>query len=98
MSEYSLFYLSLWGLGSGESQMLFSFFIDDMGYGDIEPFGSTLSKTPHLNKMAKEGAKFTNFYVSSTACTPSRSALLTGCYADRISMDGNVVFPGDKRA
>ncbi|MCH2207524.1 MAG: sulfatase-like hydrolase/transferase [Lentisphaerales bacterium] len=73
------------------------FFIDDMGYGDIEPFGSTLSKTPHLNKMAKEGAKFTNFYVSSTACTPSRSALLTGCYADRISMDGNVVFPGDKR-
>lgn len=72
-------------------------FIDDMGYGDIGPFGATLSKTPHLDRMAKEGIKLTSFYVSSTACTPSRSALMTGCYADRVGMDGNVVFPGDKR-
>ena len=71
-------------------------FIDDMGYGDIGPFGSD-HPTPHLDRMAAEGMKLTNFYVSSTACTPSRSALLTGCYADRIGMGRSVVFPADPR-
>jgi arylsulfatase A len=72
-------------------------FIDDMGYGDIGPFGSTQNKTPHLDRMAEEGIKLTSFYVSSTACTPSRSALMTGCYADRIGMDGSVNFPIGER-
>jgi len=72
-------------------------FIDDMGYGDIGPFGSTKNKTPNLDRMAEEGIRFTNFYVSSTACTPSRSALMTGCYADRVGMDGRVCFPADER-
>ena len=72
-------------------------FIDDMGYGDIGPFGSTKNKTPNLDQMAAEGVKLTDFYVSSTACTPSRSALMTGCYADRVSMDGRVCFPGEAR-
>ncbi|MDO6602853.1 sulfatase family protein [Arenibacter palladensis] len=71
-------------------------FIDDMGYGDIGPFGSK-NKTPQLDLMAAEGRRFTDFYVSSTNCTPSRAALLTGSYADRIGMDGDVVFPGDHR-
>ena len=47
--------------------------------------------------MAREGLKLTQFYVSNTACTPSRSALMTGSYAHRIGMDGSVVFPGEKR-
>lgn len=72
-------------------------FIDDMGYGAIGPFGHTVNQTPHLDRMAKEGVKLTDFYVSSTACTPSRSALMTGCYPDRVGMDGRVVFPGDVR-
>ncbi len=72
-------------------------FTDDMGYSDIGPFGATKHKTPHLDRMAREGIKFTDFYVSSSACTPSRAALLTGCYADRIGMGASVVFPGDKR-
>ena len=71
-------------------------FTDDMGYGDIGPFGS-VHPTPHLDQMAKEGMKLTDFYVNSTACTPSRSALLTGCYADRIGMGRGVVFPADSR-
>ncbi len=71
-------------------------FIDDMGYGDIGPFGSN-HPTPHLDRMAEEGMKLTDFYVSSAACTPSRSALMTGCYADRIGMGRSVVFPADKR-
>ena len=72
-------------------------FIDDMGYGDIGPFGNKVNKTPHLDQMAKEGLKLTDFYVSNTACTPSRAALMTGTYANRIGMDGRVVFPGENR-
>jgi arylsulfatase A len=71
-------------------------FIDDMGYGDIGPF-SDKHKTPHLDRLAAEGIKLTDFYVSSVACTPSRSSLMTGCYAQRIGMAGPVVFPADKR-
>jgi arylsulfatase A len=70
-------------------------FIADTGYGDIVPFGSD-HLTPHLDRMAKEGMKLTDFYASSAACTPSRPALLTGCYADRIGMGQSVVFPADK--
>jgi arylsulfatase A-like enzyme len=71
-------------------------FIDDMGYEDIGPFGSSRD-TPHLDRLAREGMKLTDFYVSSSACTPSRAALMTGCYADRIGMGTSVVFPADKR-
>ena len=72
-------------------------FIDDMGYGDIGPFGNQVNQTPHLDRMAKEGNLLRQFYVSNTACTPSRSALMTGSYAHRIGMDERVVFPGEKR-
>ena len=61
-------------------------FIDDMGYGDIEPFGSKINKTPHLNRMAAEGRRLTSFYVASPVCTPSRAALMTGCYPRRVGM------------
>ncbi len=74
-------------------------FIDDMGYGDIGPFGSKLNRTPHLDRMAKEGRKLTSFYVASPVCTPSRAALMTGCYPQRVGLargSGHIVlFPGD---
>ena len=74
-------------------------FIDDMGYGDIEPFGSKINKTPHLNRMAREGRTLTSFYVASPVCTPSRAALMTGCYPQRVGLEkgsGHIVlFPGD---
>jgi len=74
-------------------------FIDDMGYGDIGPFGSTLNKTPHLDRMAREGMKLTSFYVASAVCTPSRAALMTGCYPLRVGLPRGsghaVLFPGD---
>ncbi len=72
-------------------------FIDDMGYGDIGPFGNKVNRTPNLDRMAREGNVLRQFYVANTACTPSRSALMTGTYAHRIGMDGRVVFPGEKR-
>ena len=58
-------------------------FCDNLGYGDIEPFGSEVHRTPSLNRMASEGRKFTHFYVSAGVCTPSRASLMTGCYAQR---------------
>ncbi|MEO6597767.1 MAG: sulfatase [Planctomycetota bacterium] len=62
-------------------------FIDDMGYADIGPFGATIP-TPNLDRMAKEGMKFTDFVVSSAVCSASRAALLTGCYHRRVGIGG----------
>ena len=73
-------------------------FADDLGYGDLGCYGSEINMTPTLDKMADEGKKFSNFYVSSPVCSPSRASLLTGCYPQRISFgtfDGlRVLFPG----
>src|SRR4051812_32223693 len=61
------------------------FFVDNLGNGDIGCFGSKLHRTPHIDRLAREGTKFTSFYVASGVCTPSRAALLTGCYPQRVS-------------
>lgn len=63
-------------------------FIDDLGYADIEPFGCTSYTTPNLTRMAKQGRKFTDCLVSSAVCSSSRVALLTGCYHQRVGIDG----------
>jgi arylsulfatase A len=61
-------------------------FCDDLGYGDLGCYGSTKNRTPRLDQLAKQGMRFTDFYSSSPVCTPSRSSLLTGCYARRVGM------------
>jgi arylsulfatase A-like enzyme len=63
-------------------------FIDDMGYADIGPFGASDIDTPNLDRMAKEGMRFTDFVVSSAVCSASRAALLTGCYHRRVGISG----------
>ncbi len=63
-------------------------FIDDMGYADIGPFGAKAYPTPHLDQMAKEGRKFTDFYVTQAVCSASRAGLLTGCYNVRVGIFG----------
>ncbi|MGA2496893.1 MAG: sulfatase-like hydrolase/transferase [Tepidisphaeraceae bacterium] len=65
--------------------------MDDMGYGDIGPFGSKLNRTPALDRMASEGMRLTSF-LTCPVCTPSRAQFMTGCYAKRVSMPG-VIFP-----
>jgi arylsulfatase A-like enzyme len=65
-----------------------------MGYADIGPFGNKTLRTPHLDRFAKEGMRFTNFY-ATPVCSMSRASLLTGCYNARISMPG-VLFPSNR--
>lgn len=63
-------------------------FVDDMGYGDLGSFGATEYETPNLDKLASQGVRFTNFYVSQAVCSASRAALLTGCYSNRVGIKG----------
>lgn len=64
-------------------------FVDNLGNGDLGCFGSKLHRTPHIDRLAAEGTKFTSFYVASGVCTPSRAALLTGCYPRRVNLHVN---------
>jgi arylsulfatase A-like enzyme len=71
-------------------------FTDDMGYGDMGVNGHPSIRTPHLDRMAYEGQKWTNFYTAANVCTPSRAALLTGRYPVRNGMSSDkrrVLFP-----
>ncbi len=69
-------------------------FTDDQGYQDVGCFGSPNINTPNLDRMAAEGMKFTDFYVAASVCSPSRAALLTGCYPPRVGIT-KVLFPRD---
>lgn len=66
--------------------------VDDLGYADIAPFGSTTNATPHLDRLAREGRKLTSHY-AAPVCSPSRAALLTGCYPKRSLPIPHVLFP-----
>jgi len=77
-------------------------FVDNLGNGDIGCFGSTLHRTPNIDRLAAEGTKFTSFYVASGVCSPSRAALLTGCYPRRVNLhvsgnNGAVLRPLDTK-
>ena len=66
--------------------------IDDLGYADIEPFGSKVNRTPNLNRMAAEGRRLTSHY-AAPVCSPSRASLMTGCYPKRVLPIAHVLFP-----
>lgn len=70
----------------GERPNFILLLADNLGYGDIGCFGSTLHRTPHLDRMAREGVRLTSFYASSGVCTPSRASLMTGCYPRRVNL------------
>jgi arylsulfatase A-like enzyme len=66
---------------------------DDLGYGDLSCYGQKILKTPNLDRMAKEGVRFTDFYSGSTVCAPSRCALMTGLHMGHAYIRGNGEFP-----
>src|SRR5262245_48261051 len=61
-------------------------FTDDQGYGDLGCYGGKHVRTPNIDRMAKEGVRFTDFYVAQAVCSASRTALLTGCYPNRVGI------------
>ncbi|MFH1923289.1 MAG: sulfatase [Planctomycetota bacterium] len=83
--------------GAGERPNFILIVCDNLGYGDVGCYGSKLHRTPHIDRMAEEGMRFTDFYVTSGVCTPSRASIMTGCYPRRVSMhvdeDGRQVLP-----
>jgi len=63
-------------------------FTDDQGYADLSCYGATEFETPHLDRLADNGVRFTNFHVSTAVCSASRAGLLTGCYNERVNVRG----------
>jgi len=61
---------------------------DDLGYGDLGCYGARSIRTPNLDRLAKEGRRFTDFYAAQPVCSASRAALLTGCYPNRLGIHG----------
>ena len=102
--KYFLFALSLFFVGSckpkvaEEKKPAFNVvivFTDDQGYQDLSCFGSPNIYTPHLDQIAADGLRLTNFYAAQAVCSASRAALLSGCYSNRIGIKG-ALFPKSK--
>ncbi len=72
----------------GQAPNLVIIFCDDLGYADVGCFGAKGWKTPNIDRLAREGVRFTQFYVAQPVCSASRSALMTGCYPSRVGIQG----------
>lgn len=82
--------------GAADSPNIIVIFADDLGYGDLGCYGHPTIRTPHLDQMAREGMRFTQWYSAAEVCTPSRAALVTGRLPPRSGMCSNkrrVAFP-----
>ncbi len=73
-------------LSAAEKPNIILLLADDLGYRDLSCFGSPAVKTPHLDRLAKEGMKFTRFYAVSAVCSPTRASVLTGRYPLRFGI------------
>ena len=76
--------------------------MDNLGYGDLGCYGSRQHRTPHIDRLAREGVRFTSFYSTSGVCTPSRAGLMTACYPRRVNLhvggqDFAVLRPNDPK-
>ena len=71
--------------------------MDDMGYGDIGSYGVSDAKTPNLDRLAREGVRLTDAYANGAVCTPTRTALISGRYPQRVGLEWALgATPGDE--
>ena len=98
---YTLGVLLTLSLSAADKPNFVIIFTDDQGYGDLSCYGGDHVSTPRIDQMAAEGARLTSFYVAAPVCTPSRAALMTGCYPKRVDMargsDFAVLLAGDSK-
>ena len=89
MNRLIFVWLCLFGFSQAqEKPNIVIIFCDDMGYGDLGCYGAHGWKTPKIDSIAQNGVKFTDFYVAQPVCSASRTALLTGCYPNRLGISG----------
>ena len=88
LSTLSILYPTIARANDAPSPNIVLIFADDMGYSDVGVYGSEGYETPHLDRMAAEGIRLTDFYSAQPVCSASRAALLTGCYANRVGIHG----------
>jgi arylsulfatase A-like enzyme len=69
--------------------------LDDLGYGDLGCYGCTDIRTPHIDGLARQGVRLTNFYANGPVCTPTRAALMTGRYQQRVGLEW-AISPGQR--
>ena len=98
---YTLIVMVTVSLAAADKPNFVIIFTDDQGYGDLSCYGGDHVSTPRIDQMAAEGARLTSFYVAAPVCTPSRAALMTGCYPKRVDMargsDFAVLLAGDSK-
>ena len=81
----------------GETPNIVVILADDLGYGDIGCYGSSKNRTPHLDRLAKNGIRFTDFHSNGPMCSPTRAAFLTGCYQNRFGRRFESALNGARR-
>lgn len=74
------------GISSADRPNVVVLLVDDLGWGDFGCYGARFNETPHIDKLASQGMRFSNAYAACTVCSPSRAAILTGCYPARLRL------------
>ena len=92
----SLTCLAITATNAAEKPNIIFIMADDLGYGDLSCYGSKTIQTPHLDKLAAEGLKCTDFHTNGTVCSPTRAALFTGRYQQRCGISGVVTAKGHR--
>jgi N-acyl-D-aspartate/D-glutamate deacylase/arylsulfatase A-like enzyme len=87
-SLLAILVLPLLSADSSQLPNIVLIYADDLGFSDLGCYGAEGIKTPHIDRLAAEGTRFTSFYVAQPVCTASRAALMSGCYSNRISLFG----------
>ncbi len=92
MATLLVLLLTLLSTAQAESPNILFILADDLGYGDLSCYGATDIETPHLDQLARDGIRFTDFYANGAVCSPTRAAFLTGRYQQRLGLDNALYY------